>query len=208
MWSEKAFLQHHYFRPHTYLLTVIHVHTYIHTYIHTYMSHTQLKPFYRSFFRNSFFYWLLISYMWTVPGQNLVSLRAQKHLQIGAYRKWGKYQNLVKNGKKYVKMELMINRYIACWSLFLPWKLRVRPKILLYLLLLVLPPILWDPEGVKMTSLPALMMSITETPGFRSRRESATLSQRRLSITVMGFSLETEKCWYPCDAFNWEKELG
>ena len=59
-----------------------------------------------------------------------------------------------------------------------------------------------------MTSLPALMMSITVTPGFRSRRESATLSQRRLGVTVLGFYLETEKCLYTCDAFNWEKELG
>ena len=59
-----------------------------------------------------------------------------------------------------------------------------------------------------MTSLPALMMSITLTPGFRSRRESASLSQRRLGVTVLGFSLKTEKCLYTCDAFNWEKELG
>ena len=59
-----------------------------------------------------------------------------------------------------------------------------------------------------MTSLPALMMSITVKPGFRSRRESATLSQQCLGVTVLGFSLEEEKCLYTCDAFNWEKELG
>ena len=71
-----------------------------------YMSHTQLKPFYRSFFRNSFFYWLLISYMWTVPGQNLVSFGAQKRLQIGAYSKWGRYQNLVKKRQEICKNEI------------------------------------------------------------------------------------------------------
>ena len=65
-----------------------------------------------------------------------------------------------------------------------------------------------SPKALKMTSLPALMMSITVTPGFRSRRESATLSQQHLGVTVLGFSLEAEKCLYTCDAFNWEKELS
>ena len=52
------------------------------------------------------------------------------------------------------------------------------------------------------------MMSITVTPVFRSRRESATPSQQGLGVTVLGFSLETEKGLYTCGAFNWEKNLG